>query len=120
VWALSGDLSECSSKGGRIVIAGSATNLVDWLAGRLEEALCVMNADLLQVSLWPVPSCGGESPIESADAKSELRGQFGGLDGLIEMGIDVLLDPMNDDVIMGASRQSRDVGQLAGPMPVDE
>src|SRR5262249_51249758 len=68
-------LSECSSKGGGVVVAGGATNLVDGFAGRLEEALGVTHADLLEVGLRPVSGGCGEPAIERADAQPELRGQ---------------------------------------------
>jgi hypothetical protein len=83
------------------VIAGGATNLINRFAGGFQQTLSVMNADASEVSLRPVPGGGHEASIKRTDAESELRGQFGGLEGLVDMGVDVLLDLMDDNVVMG-------------------
>src|SRR5262249_32276029 len=120
VGAESGCLLERSSKGGGVVVAGGAANPVDRFAGRLEEPLRVTHADLLQVGPRSVPGGGGEPGIERPDAEPELGSQLADLDGLVEVGVDVLLDLVDDDVVVGAPRKWCDVGQLAGPVPVDE
>jgi hypothetical protein len=102
------------------MVAGVPSDLLDWVARRLEQAPGVLDAEVLQVRLWTVPGGPLEPARRRAAAQPEVRCQVAHPQRLVEMGVDVLLDLVHEQVVVAPSGERGDIRQLAGAVPVDD